>query len=583
MQTSLNFATSTPRLASFDAPSLDGINDIALDTETTGLDWRHKDRLVGISVYPPGVYLPVTHQGGGNMDEGKVRQWCLDNLQNKRIGFVNPSMDLGMMRKFGVDLEELGNQPYCVQHHAALISDHRRKYTLESLAMDFIGKSKKTMPSHMPIHVMPAWEVRPYAIHDAQLTHEVGQELKVKLAEQNLERVAELEDQLIYSTLSMERQGVRLDMPKLRRWIDAANIKFSSLCERLSKHAGFQLNPGSSLDLDKFFRRVGIPIYVTTDGGDDSYTELSLLLSRESVTPEHQLLIDDILAARQIKSLLSKYLLKYWRAAVDGRLYYNLHQLRGDDYGTITGRYSSSNVNIQQVFAVENQDTATLEWIIRELFIPDEGMRWWSADASQIEFRLFAHYSGSQRLINAYRDDPNVDFHVVVARIIEWKRKQAKNVNFARLYGEGDEKLARQLGIPLEEAIEKGAQYDKEFPEAKALMWEVIKVVKRRRYVRTFLGRRRRYPDLQRLHSALNAVLQGTAADLMKLKILKIYKEQRRLGLKLQMTVHDEVGGSMHPDADVKKIKEVFNEQEVRLKVPILWDFKTGDNWRLGL
>lgn len=583
MQTKLDFTVTAPKVR-MDPPNLKSVRVVALDTETTGLNWRGSDRPVGFSVYAPGLeyYFGWGHQGGGNMDQAAVSRWANDNLRGKEVVLVNPSFDTSMMLKAGVDLEALGCRPRAVQYYIALLHEQRRKFDLDTMAKDFLNKRKLVMPSRMPIDVMPAWEVGPYCIHDGRLTYELYEYAKSKLRYEELVEVADLEDACVYPTLSMERLGARLDMPKLARWRVEARAKLAWYCTQISNLAGFQVNPDRSTDLNKLFRRLGILIALSTATGGNSYTEESLLMARQTATATQVHVIDMVMAARQISSLISKYLDKYWREQVNGRLYYNLHQLRNDTYGTITGRYSSSNVNIQQVFAEERQDEATREWIIRELFIPDDDGMWLSADASQIEFRLFAHYSRSARLIKAYNEDPDVDFHEEVAKLIGWKRKRAKNFNFGKIYGMGLDKVIAQLGCSLEEGAEINKEYDAMFPEASRLMWEVIRIVKRRGYTRTLLGRRRRYPLRDRLHSALNAIIQGTAADLLKKKLIRLYHVQKSLGFKMQMTVHDEFDGTMRPDANIKKIEEVFNEQEIPLKVPIIWKVKVGQSWRLA-
>jgi len=582
MQGKLDFTVNTPKVK-MQPPNLTGVKMIGLDTETTGLNWRGHDEPTGFGIYAPGLeyYFGWAHQGGGNMDKAAVSRWANDNLKGKEIALVNPSFDISMMLKAGVDLEKLGCRPRCVQYYYALLNEQRRKFDLENMSLDFLKKRKKVMPSRMPINVMPAWEVAPYCINDAQLTYELCEFARPQLRREELLAVAELEDNCAYPTLFMEKQGAKLNMPKLAQWRIEAKAKHAWLCTHIANAVGFQVSPNKATDLNKLFRRMGISVSLATAGGDDSYTEQSLLLTMSTSNTEQSRVIGMVLAARQISSLCSKYLDKYWREAVNGRLYYNLNQLRGNEYGTITGRYSSSSVNIQQVFSEERQDESTRQWIIRELFIPDDGY-WLSADASQIEFRIFAHYSHSARLIKAYVDDPDCDFHEEVAKLIGWKRKRAKNFNFGKIYGMGLDKVIVQLGCSMEEGEEINKEYEAMFPEASRLMWDVIRIVKRRGYAKTLLGRRRRYPLRDRLHSALNAMIQGTAADLMKQKIVKIYSVMKNLGFKMQMTVHDEVDGTVHPDADLKKIEEVFNEQEMELRVPILWKVKKGESWRLA-
>ena len=215
-----------------------------------------------------------------------------------------------------------------------------------------------------------------------------------------------------------------------------------------------------------------------------------------------------------------------------GIIRYNLNQLRSDSLGTVSGRFSSSDINIQQVFADDHQEGVVAELPIRELFLPEQGKRWVSADASQVEFRLFAHCSKDAGLIKAYKENPLTDFHQEVANLTGLKRGLAKNLNFGRLYGMGLEKMVRfmQAAQPeLErEAIEEMYKsYDKLFPAAKRLAADASKTAQERGWVKTYLGRRRRFSAERSSHAALNAIIQGTAADLMKLKLLELYDTRK--------------------------------------------------------
>jgi DNA polymerase I-like protein with 3'-5' exonuclease and polymerase domains len=311
--------------------------------------------------------------------------------------------------------------------------------------------------------------------------------------------------------------------------------------------------------------------------------------------------------ARQLDSLLSKYLNKYRKAIGDGDLLrFHMYQLRAgeEDRGTVSGRYSSADVNIQQVYKAERQEEEIGGlYIIRELFEPDDGFDFFSADASQIEFRLFGHYSGSRKLINAYRENPRQDFHQLVADLFRQPRYQAKNNNFGKLYGMGRRKTALRLGLPCGcgcpdqdfwnndcheadcPAVKANAiidEYDREFPEAKRLMRSAMRLAETRGYVKTLLGRVARFPKKQRLHAALNRVIQGSAADLFKLKLWRLYQERATLGLhKIRLLVHDEVAGDQERDPNKRRLlEECLAEQEIELKVPILWDTAWGKTWK---
>jgi DNA polymerase I-like protein with 3'-5' exonuclease and polymerase domains len=298
--------------------------------------------------------------------------------------------------------------------------------------------------------------------------------------------------------------------------------------------------------------------------------------------------------AAHLSDLRSKYICAYLDAVGgDGIMRYGLHQLRNDDGGTVSGRYSSSamtrdarsGINVQQVMAISKQKRLHGDkYLIRELYIPALGHLLLAADAKQIEFRIFVHLSRSERLVKQYRDNPETDFHLMVAEMVQrlrpdFDRKRVKNLNFEQLYGGGMAKTAEMLGCTEQEARRFVSSYDRAFPEARKLLKEASRVAESRGYVKTLMGRRTRFPDKKRLHKALNGAIQGGAADVNKVKVAELYEVRKSLGLTLRMTVHDEVVGDVPDQEAARKVAEVLDQQSLSLLVPILWDTKTGANW----
>jgi len=336
---------------------------------------------------------------------------------------------------------------------------------------------------------------------------------------------------------------------------------------------------------------------------------------------------------------LSKYLDKY-AATVrrsDGWIRFNLHQLRnskeeGDDggKGAVSGRFSSAGdehggFNVQQVVSADKQTSRgwCTDYVIRTLFLagsPEERRRekkpkWLAADAKQIEYRIFGAISGAEAILEAYRNDPETDYHDVVQLMLkrampDIQRKATKITNFCKLFGAAELKFAWTLGtindqefadldakyrgvrgkgrlirqnetLPgLVKALEVFDAYDREFPDAARMVKLAKDTAQRRGYVKTLMGRRARFGGRNhRVHSALNRVVQGTAADINKLMLVDVYNHREELGLKLRFTVHDELDADVHPDADVPRIEEFFNIQRLELAVPILWDVGIGESW----
>lgn len=570
----------------------DRFKRIGFDTETDGVDWRGRSRVVGYAIALEDrrkYYLPVGHIGGGNLDRGYVSNWLRRELRGKELVTCEGKFDIQITRKEGVDLEAQGNTIREIQYGAALLTDVRTSFQLGDLGEEYCGRRKIDI-DRTKIWEAPASLVGPYAEEDALLTLDIDARQRPLLAEQGLERVLELENKLVWCVCEMERNGVPLDVTKLARWRQEAQQKRNQALLSLSQETGIRnFKPNSALELEKLFKQLGLEYGRTapTQHHPDGLPSFTNKFLNEVQHP----LVRNVQLVKAIDSLRTKYLDKYWHAIREGMLYYSLHQLKADEYGTISGRFSSSKVNIQQVFDPERQEEKLgfMEWLIRELFLPvrpSEPPAWWvKADASQIEFRLFVHYSKSARLIKRFCEDPDVDFHQMVADLCRIKRKPAKGINFGKLFGMGREKMARQLQISQQDADLLFDQYNQMFPETQDLMNQVMDIAKRRGYVMTMLGRRARFPDGDRLHSALNRVIQGSAADILKLKLLEVYDNRKFLDYhKLLFTVHDDINFATYNLRKVRYIKECLEApiQELKVRVPILWDVEVGKNWSMN-
>lgn len=587
-------------------PSLAGVAEVAVDLETTGLRWWAGDRPCGVAVaWREGevlrsAYLPFGHQGGGNHDEARVREWMAAELRGKRLVNLNTKFDAHHAREWGVEWAGLVASLGDVAHYAALLDDHRgerwereeRPFSLEAIAQDYVGEGKvKGLDMSAGAHVLPAWQVTPYARRDAELVLRVLAAMRPRLVAEELEAVAALEDAVLLPVLEMERNAAPLDVEKLERWCQESEQELLTLRLRLAAAVGFAPNLNAAADLERLFRTRGVdlPEGRTAKTGRVSFNAAAL----EAAAAQDEVMRLALEAIR-VEDLRSKFLIAYRDAvSADGLLRYSLNQLKGDRYGTVSGRFSCSQpvrgegANVQQVYSTENQAARTGErWLIRELFVPGAGLLL-GADSAQIEFRIFAHLAKAPRLLAAYAADPNVDFHQIVTEDArrfnaELTRKAVKGANFAILFGAGKAKTAELLGMSLGQAEEFLAVYDRAFPEARRLAQLATRTANERGHVRTPLGRRARFPGGERAHKALNSVIQGAAADYHKLKLCALYRERHRLGLTLRMTVHDEVVGDV-PDAEAaRRVAEVLDAPmpEMPLRVPLLWAVRTGRNWR---
>lgn len=583
-------------------PSLDGVDEIALDCETRGLSWWKSDILVGIAIgfvrdrRTHTQYLPIRHEGGGNLPEERVREWFRREVRNKRVKNLKTSFDLHVLQSWGEDLETQGCTPGDIGHYAALLDDHRRSFSLESISQEYVGRGKLGGLEMTRMAEYHAGDVAEYAENDVALVLENLARMRPLLESQELMDVVALEDDCIYATVEMERNGAPLDGEKLERWVYESEQEYLRRLTSLQRRLGFKFDPGRRADLERLFRERDLEIESWTETGLPSFTDANLAKCKHEDVVETRFL-------RKLDSLRNKFILPYWREFREhGLLRYALHQLRttrgefeDDQAGTVSGRFSSSAIkaedeevgkNIQQVMSVARQIAAFGErWIIRELVVPGErDSLWFSGDAEQIEFRLFGHYAKSEKIIRAYRENPRTDFHETVRQMIlairEITRKSTKDVNFAKIYGAGLDKLAWMLGVSREEAARFAAAYDKAFPEAGDLLRRAMRVAESRGFVKTLLGRRTRFIDHRRIHKALNGIIQGSAADIMKRKLAELHRARKKTGFCMRFTVHDEVDGEVRDKRSAEMVQEILDRQSFDLRVPILWSCGTGANWR---
>lgn len=573
-------------------PSLSGITKLGLDTETTVEDWGPDRELVGIS-YSRGVgdshYIPIKHPESQNYPEPAVKDWVKHELRNKQLVVANGKFECHTFKDWGIDLEQQGNSFRDVFHRAALINEKRPKLNMDVICAEELPHIKKLDADHKHLYKLPADQAGPVAAQDSELAWMLDEAYEARIQEEGLATVCQLEDDLIFATCEMEANGSYLDVGTMLEWEKEVKEEHTDRLMKIYRMTGAPINPNAPTDMAKVFRYLGIENEFETESGEDSY-KVEVLQKYADEHPLIQLCIE----TKQLKSLLSKSFDKF-AASVrsDNRIFYALHQLRGDQGGTITGRYSSSafsrkkgtGINIQQVSKTSKMPLLLQRWPIRKLFIAPPGEVFFSSDASQIEYRFFAHYAakkGMPRLAEKYRLDPKTDFHALIVGWTGLPRDQTKNINFARLYGAMVDKLAVMCKCSVAKAKQIIAKYDREFPEASFLLAMAQNQARSVGFVRTLLGRRRRYDvndEKERFYSALNSVLQGGAADLVKKKILRLYRECKRFGFTLRSQIHDEANGSLKDTAMAGPLGDFMNEQEVQMELPIMWQSGVGTNW----
>lgn len=616
-----------------DFPNLKGAKVRSIDTETFdphllthGPGWARGDgHMVGLSVAVPGHapwYFPMRHEVNPeeNMDPDHVLAWARDNLcgPGYTIG-ANLQYDIGWLRQEGVFIPP----PYIdVQYGGGLLSE-RDPVALDFMAQKYLGDHKKTEllyqwcadyyggepteKQRANIYRAPPSLVGPYAESDADLPLRLADTLYPILNQEGLWTVFDMENRLIPLLLDMRFAGVHVDVAKAEEVKEELDARTKALQERLDNLVGRKTNTNSSDDLAKAFDRLGLS-YGYTSKGNPSFPK-AFIASLDHPVAE---LIQEIKTNEKLSgTFVQSYILD---SVVNGFVYGQFHPLRSDDGGTRSGRYSSSTPNLQNIPARH----PILAPLIRGMFIPDEGHLCIRAyDYSQIEYRMLAHFAvgpAGDELRARYNRNPHTDYHQLAIDLVKEKtgqtldRKPAKNLNFGLLYGMGKKRLGKGLGLNGNQTNQLFQAYHAGNPHVSATMGYYMDLAQRTGEIRTILGRRSqfdlwepegwvrgavplpyraaisRYGDhIKRAatHKALNRVLQGSAADEMKMAMLLCYEQGlfREVGPP-RLTVHDELVFS-----DPGGYNDTFDEIErvmtsaLDLRIPLIVDAEIGPDW----
>lgn len=591
-------------------PDLRDEKELIVDTETTGLQWFGKDQIIGHAVGVrggPRWYFPTRHIPGGNIDPDRFRDWAVDNYRGKKLHFFNAPFDINFYHKDGIDLEALGCTVSDVAHRAALLDDHRYDSSLEAIAQDILREGKVQGLDKTRMAYYHPKEVEAYAQKDVDLPDRLIDAFQPQLESEELLEVLKLEEECIFATCEMERNGCELDIEKLDLWLKRSEREYVDCLWELQKLCDFQVNPNSVKDLEYIFNKFDLPLPTNNDPQELRKLKRHMPSSYGKVSFAKHLLVGYqhpvaklVRRAKRLASMRSKYLLPYKECYEKfGKIIYALHQLRVSsdeevgEAGTISGRYSSSaysdgvGVNAQQVAGKKAmhaaaKDEADWPYKVRELYIPEKGKLFCAGDADQVEYRWFSHYAQPPAIMAAYAKDPHVNFHKGTQAMIEQYRpityELTKDCNFAGLFGAGLDQFAYMLGMEVVACKPIYETYHRALPEARELYKRAMRVAEQRGYVKTFLGRRGRFLDKHTVSKAVSRVIQGSAADENKTKLVLLRKA--KLDIKLRLTVHDEVVCDV-PNVEVaKQVSDVLNTQVLQTRVPLLWTVNVGPNWQ---
>ncbi len=624
----LQMAMFTPKsewVPPHELPDITGAKSIAIDVETKdpnlktkGPGWPTGDgEVVGYAVAVDGWkgYIPIRHGGGGNIDERIVNNWMKKVCESPAEKIMhNAQYDAGWLRRMGFTLNGRIIDTMVV---ASLLDENRFSYSLNALAFDYLAKTKSEknlteaardfgVDPKAELWKLPSMHVGPYAEVDAELTLELWNYFKTLISKEDLWSIINLELDVLPVLIDMTWKGVRIDKDRVERTRDYLLKEEKEMLAKIKHITGMNVEVWAAQSLAKAFDSVGIS-YPKTEKGAPSFTR-SFLSEHEHELPKM------ILRTRGLNKTHGTFINTIMKhTAVDGRIHSHINQIRSDDGGTVSGRISMNNPNLQQIPARDPE----LGPMIRSLFLPEEGEEWASIDFSQQEPRILVHYAhaygksqghdmqGVQEFVDGYQNDPDMDFHTMVADMAKIPRKQAKTINLGMMYGMGVNKLSDQLDIPVDEAKKLVNQYHDRVPFVKMLMHGVMNKLNSRQSsgsIRSILGRKCRFdlwePDtfamnkalpykdalnehgpttrLRRAYTykALNRLIQASAADMTKKAMVDIHK----LGITPLIQIHDEIAVSVSSKEQVESIVDAM-ENAVPLGVPNKVDVEIGPSW----
>jgi DNA polymerase I-like protein with 3'-5' exonuclease and polymerase domains len=582
------FTAQTEWIEPEEYPDLRSYDEIAVDLETRDPNLKTtgsgsvigNGEVVGIAVAVPGrkFYFPIAHGSGSNIDVCWIRSMGI-----KINGLIVDTMIA-----------------------ASLIDENRFAFSLNALSWDYLGHGKneaalneeaksRGLDPKADMWKLPPMYVGAYAEKDAELTLELWQKFKTEIVQQDIESIFNLETDLFPCLVDMRFKGVRVDADRAAILKQQLQEQENNLLLEVKQATGIEPQIWAARSIAKVFDKLSLPYDRTEKTQSPSFTKNFL---SEHSNP----VVQKIAQAREINKAHTTFIDTILRFQHKGRIHAEINQIRSDAGGTVTGRFSYNNPNLQQLPA-RNKDLGPL---IRSLFLPEEGCTWGCFDYSQQEPRLVVHYAALHKfpsvydVVDAYNEDVDTDFHQTVAEMANIPRTQAKTINLGLFYGMGKTKLQAELGVTKEKANELFNQYHEKVPFVKQLMNSASNRAQSHGQIRTLLGRLCRFhlwepnmfgmhkalpheealkehgPGIKRAYTykALNKLIQGSAADMTKKAMLDLYKE----GIIAHIQIHDELDLSVESPEHAKKIIEIM-ENAVTLEVPNKVDYESGENW----
>jgi DNA polymerase I-like protein with 3'-5' exonuclease and polymerase domains len=600
-------------------PDLKGYKYIAIDLETKDPDLKSRGsgaiigngNIVGIAVAVEGwsAYYPIAHEGGGNIEKLKVLDWFKQVCATESVKiFHNAMYDVCWIRAAGIQINGLIIDTMVM---TSLIDENRLAYTLNSVSFKYLNdvKDEKALNEaaqswgidpKSEMYKLPAMYVGNYAEKDAQLTLELFKVLSREIQKQNLKEIFDIETQLFPCLTDMKFKGVRVDIEKARILKQQLTKQEQDLLLKVKQETGIETQIWAARSIATVFEKLRLPYERTEKSDAPSFTKNFL---QEHPHP----IVQMIAKAREINKAHTTFIDTILKFTHKGRIHADINPIRSDQGGTVTGRFSYANPNLQQIPA-RNKELGPM---IRSLFLPEVDHKWGCFDYSQQEPRLVVHYAATTepicfdesvtKIVDKFKNN-SVDFHQIVADMAGISRSQAKTINLGLFYGMGKAKLQAELGLNTKEEAELlFNQYHDNVPFVKELMNKTSQFAQTSGSIGTLLGRRCRFdkwePQTFGMHTpmsfeeaertygrgrirramtykALNKLIQGSAADMTKKAMLDLYNE----GIIPHIQIHDELDISVIDDNQAKKIVEIM-ENAVTLAIPNKVDYESGETW----
>ena len=570
----------------------------AFDTETTSIDSLEAE-LVGVSFSfeaNSGYYLPIAHQEKTAISRDEALRWLkqiIEASQDKVIG-QNLKYDLQVLRNHQINIKRFHADTMLMSYS---INSTASRHNLDALAEyylniktikfeDVMGKGKNKLKNFSEV---PIKEATNYAAEDADITLQLYRTFETKIDDKTTKMLQEIEYPMIFVLMEMEATGALIDIKHLNSLSNNFGSKLINLVQKIHKHSGVVFNIDSPKQLSEvLFDKMGIEAKGLKKTSSGYYSTSEAVLQK--LADENEI-IKDILEYRTLAKLKSTYTDKLSEICdLGSRVHTSYHQAV-----TSTGRLSSSDPNLQNI-PIRTKDGI----VIREAFIAPQGKKLLAIDYSQIELRLMAHYSNDEIMVKSFNNNEDIHkrtaseiFGVNIQDVDDDMRRKAKTINFGLLYGMSAFGLSNQLSVTRAEADIFLESYFDRYSGVSAFMKNIVEDAKGKKYVETLHGRKIHVPNIESSNylmrqaserAAINGPLQGSAADIIKIAMIKIAEwiQGNDQEIKMILQVHDELIFEVPDSYGEENIEPIIKlmEQSTEINVPLKAEYGFGSNWR---